>query len=346
MSASAISAAVRRAAGAAVVLCSAIGMLAPSARAEEPYFQGITINVAGTAGGLFDLMTRTMADFYGRYLPGNPAIVVKDQPGGGGLVAGNSLYNVAPKDGTVLAYVGPIAMDPLLNPGSGRAKFDAQKFTWIGSLGTSHSVLVIWSASPIKTAADLFTKETIVAGTGAGATTDFYPKVLNDVLGTKFKLITGYQGSKETYLAIERREADGRFSALDSIYATVPDWLPSGKATVILQASVSRQPTLPDVPTAVDLAKTDAQRQALDFLFLPSEMGRPIAAPPGIPAAQKTVLRDAFAKLIKDPAFLAEAKQRGLAVDGPMTGDEVDKAVATIYATPKAVVDRVVKAMQ
>jgi tripartite-type tricarboxylate transporter receptor subunit TctC len=346
MSASVISAAVRRAAGAAVVLCSAIGMLAPSARAEEPYFQGntITINVAGTAGGLFDLMTRTMADFYGRYLPGNPAIVVKDQPGGGGLVAGNSLYNVAPKDGTVLAYVGPIAMDPLLNPGSGRAKFDAQKFTWIGSLGTSHSVLVIWSASPIKTAADLFTKETIVAGTGAGATTDFYPKVLNDVLGTKFKLITGYQGSKETYIAIERGEAYGRFNSWDALKSTNSGWLTEKKAHVILQAAFNRHPELPDVPNVLDFAKTDEQKQTLRFMVAPSEM-RPIAGPPGISAERTAALRGAFARMVKDPAYLAEAKKRSIDTAQPMTGEELDEAVKAIYRTPKAIVERVAAAM-
>ena len=337
----------RALAGALVGGMLAVGLSPTAADAQDFYRdKTITVLVGGTAGGGFDTISRVMAAHMGAYIPGNPSFIVRDVPGGGGIVVANTIYNVAPKDGTSLAYIGPVAVQPLLSPGNKSIHFDATKIAWIGSLGVTNSVLIAWHTTPFKSAADLFAKEMIVSGTGAASTTDIYPKVLNAVLGTRFKLITGYQGSKETYLAIERREADGRFSALDSIYATVPDWLPSGKARVILQASVSRQPTLPDVPTAVDLAKTDAQRQALDFLFLPSEMGRPIAAPPGIPAAQKTALRDAFAKLIKDPAFLAEAKQRGLAVDGPMTGEEVDKAVATIYATPKAVVDRVVKAMQ
>ncbi|HET9148869.1 MAG TPA: tripartite tricarboxylate transporter substrate-binding protein [Alphaproteobacteria bacterium] len=330
----------------AVAGCAAaLGVAAPASAAPASFAGStITINVAGTAGGLFDLMSRTLGEYYGRHLPGNPAIVVKDQPGGGGLVAGNYLYNVAPKDGTVLAYVGPIAMDPLLNPGSGRAKFDAQKFTWIGSLGTSHSVLVIWNGAPIKTAQDLFTKETIVAGTGAGATTDFYPKVLNDVLGTKFKLITGYQGSKETYLAIERGEAYGRFNSWDALKSTKSDWLEQKKVRIVLQAAFKRHPELPDVPNILDFAKTPQQKQTLRFMVAPSEM-RPIAGPPAIPADRVKALRDGFTAAVKDPAYLAEAKKRGIDASQPMTGEDLASAIREIYRTPKPIVDRVAAAM-
>ncbi|HTI88806.1 MAG TPA: tripartite tricarboxylate transporter substrate-binding protein [Alphaproteobacteria bacterium] len=314
----------------------------------DDFYRGktITILVGGTAGGGFDTISRVMSTHLGKYIPGNPSFVVRDVPGGGGIVVANTIYNVAPKDGTQMAYIGPVVVQPLLSPDNKSIQFDATKITWIGSLGVTSSVLIAWHETPFKTAQDLFDKQMVVAGTGAASTTDIYPKVLNAVLGTKFKLITGYQGSKETYIAIERKEADGRFSALDSIYATVPDWIPSGKARVILQASVNRQSDLPDIPTAVDLAKTDDQRQALDFTFLPSEMGRPIAAPPGIPNEQKSILRTAFAKMIADPSFLAEAKQRGIEVNGPMTGEQVEAAVTKIYATPKAVVDQVIKAMQ
>ncbi|MGE5537288.1 MAG: Bug family tripartite tricarboxylate transporter substrate binding protein [Gemmatimonas sp.] len=327
-------------------LLSTVAAGAALAQSGEPYFKGntITINVAGTAGGLFDIMSRTLADHYGRFLPGNPQFVVKDQPGGGGIVAGNSLYNLAPKDGTVLAYVGPIAMEPLLNPEANRAKFDATKFTWIGSLGTSHSVLVIWSASPIKSADDLFTKETIVAGTGAGATTDFYPKVLNDVLGTKFKLITGYQGSKETYIAIERGEAYGRFNSWDALKSTQMHWLNDKKASVILQAAFARHPELPDVPNILDLAKTDEQKQTLRFMVAPSEM-RPIAGPPGIPADRAKLMRDAFMKTVNDPAYIADTKKRGYDSVNTMDGEALDRAIKSIYETPKPIVERVAKAM-
>jgi tripartite-type tricarboxylate transporter receptor subunit TctC len=325
---------------------TALMLSASAARAADSYFTGntITINVAGTAGGLFDVMSRMLGEYYSRYLPGNPTIVVKDQPGGGGLVAGNSLYNVAPKDGTVLAYVGPIAMDPLLNPGTSQAKFDATKFTWIGSLGSSQSVLVIWSASPIKTVDDLFTKETIVAGTGAAATTDFYPKVLNDVLHTKFKLITGYGGSKETYIAIERGEAYGRFNSWDALKSG-STWLEEKKAFVILQAAFHRHPELPDVPNVLDLAKTEEQKETLRFMVAPSEM-RPIAGPPGMPVERAKLMRDAFMKTVKDPAYIAAANKAGVDTAQPMNGEDLDQAIKAIYKTPKDVVARVAAAMK
>ena len=317
------------------------------AGAQEPIFPAntVTINVAGTAGGLFDVMARTLAEHMAKYLPGKPTIVVRDQPGGGGLVAANALYNVAPKDGSVLAYVGPIAMDPLLNPGTDRAKFDATKFSWIGSLGSSHSVLVIWGGAPVKTLDDLFTMETIVAGTGASSTTDFYPKVLNDVLGTKFKLVTGYQGSKETYLAIERGEAYGRFNSWDAMKSTVSHWLSEKKASVVLQAALHRHPELPDVPNVLDLAKTEEQRAILRFMVAPSEM-RPIAAPPGLSPERTRVLRDAFMKTVRDPDYLAAAAKQSLDTAQPMSGEDLQKAIEAIYATPPDVVAKVVAAMK
>jgi tripartite-type tricarboxylate transporter receptor subunit TctC len=272
--------------------------------------------------------------------------VVRDMPGGGGIVVANHTYNVAPKDGTTIAYVGPVVVQPLLSPGDKRIQFDAKKFTWIGSLGLTHSILFAWHKTPFHTAQDLFQREMVVGGTGAASTTDIYPKVLNAVLGTKFKLITGYQGTKETLIAIERGEADGRFNSWDSMKTTSGQWLRDGLVRILLQAATKRHPELPDVPTALELAKTDDQRQALEFLFLPADMGRPIAAPPGIPADRKAILVDGFAKLVKDKAFLADAKKAGLEVDGPMTSDEVVKTVDQIYATPKDVVQKVAKAMQ
>lgn len=314
----------------------------------ESFYKGKTITalIAGTPGGLFDIATRTMAEFLGKHIPGNPKIQGQNMPGGGGLVLANHLYNVAPKDGTVIAYVGPIAIDPLLNPGTGRAKFEALKFTWIGSLGAQHSVLSLWHTAPAKTVDDLFKIETVVAGTGAAATTDIYPKVLNAVLGTKFKLVTGYQGSKETYLAIERGEAHGRFNSWDALKSTVPHWLEEKKLNIVLQAALARHEQLPDAPTVLEIAKTDEQKQAMRFLFLPAQSGRPIAAPPGIPAARAKALRDAFAKLVKDEAFLAEMSKRGVEVERPMTGEQVAQNYATIYATPKPIVEMVAAAMK
>lgn len=327
-----------------------VAVLFATAAAAQPapgFFAGrtITINVAGTAGGGFDVMTRAMAKFYGRHIPGHPEVIVKTMPGGGGLVAANHLYNVAPKDGTMLAYLGPIAVDPLLNPGSSAAKFAATKFTWIGSLGASHSVLVVWHTAPAQTVDDLFKVETIVAGTGAASTTDFYPKVLNETLGFKFRLITGYQGSQETYLAIERGEAHGRFSSWDGLKSTVGHWFTEGKAKVVLQAALRRHPELPDVPTILELAKTDEHKQIVRFMLASAE-ARPIAAPPDIPADRATALRDAFAKLVADPEYVAEMKRLKLDPSGPMTGEQLQDYYKQVYLTPKAIIDRVAAAMK
>jgi tripartite-type tricarboxylate transporter receptor subunit TctC len=320
----------------------------PLAAHADDFYRGKTISVlvGGTAGGGFDTISRVMANHLGKYIPGEPTFVVRDVPGGGGIVVTNNIYNLAPKDGTQIAFIGPVVAQPLLSPDNKSIQFDPTKITWVGSLGATSTMLIAWHTSAVKTAQDVFDRQMIVNGTGAASNTDIYPKVLNATLGTRFKLITGYQGTKETNLAIERGEADGRFIPLDSLEASNPDWLRDGKVRVILQATIARQPALTDVPTVLDFAKTDAQRQALAFLLLPSEMGRPIAAPPGIPDAQKSILRTAFAKMIVDPKFLAEAKQRGIEVEQPMTGEQVETTVAKIFATPKAVADQVVKAMQ
>lgn len=333
-------------------ICGTVGLglatMACLPASAQEFYRNKTINVlvGGTAGGGFDTISRIMANHLGRYIPGNPTFLVRDMPGGGGIVVANHTYNVAAKDGTTISYVGPVVVQPLLNPDDKRIQFDAKKFTWIGSLGQTHSILFAWHKTPFMSAEDLFQREMVVGGTGAASTTDIYPKVLNAVLGTKFKLITGYQGSKETLIAIERGEADGRFNSWDSMKTTSGQWIRDGLIRVLLQASTKRHPELPNVPTALELAKTEEQRQAIEFLFLPAEMGRPIAAPPNVPAEQKTILRDAFAKLVKDANFLADAKKAGLEVEGPMTGAEVEKVVDRIYATPKPVVDKVAKAMK
>jgi tripartite-type tricarboxylate transporter receptor subunit TctC len=207
-------------------------------------------------------------------------------------------------------------------------------------------VLSLWHSAPAKTAADLFKIETVVAGTGAASTTDIYPKVINAVLGTKFKLVTGYQGSRETYIAIERGEAHGRFNSWDSLKSTVPQWLAEKKLNILLQMALARHAEIPDSPTILEIVKTDEQRQAMNFLLAPAQSGRPIAAPPELPPERAKSLRDGFAKLIRDQAFLAEMGKRGLEVEQPMTGEQVEKNYRAVYATPKPIIDRVAAAMR
>lgn len=323
-----------------------------SAQSVESFYRGntVTVLIAGTPGGGFDAYSRLMAQHLPRFLPGNPNMVAKNMGGAGGLTLANHLYNVAARDGTVIAYVGPIAMQPLLNPDAPNTKFDPRRFTWIGSLASSHNLLVAWHTAPVKEAADVFSKEMVVAGTGAASDTDFYPKFMNATIGTKFKLITGYVGTRETLKAIEQGEAHGRFMSFDSAKSTSKAWLDGGQLKIIFQNALERHPDLPNIPTIMDLLK---QRNAsadtvesFKFILSPDDMGRPIAGPPEIPADRAKALRAAFAQMVKDPNYLEDARKRGLDPDQPLDGDGVEKTVAEIYKTPKEIIARVAGAMK
>ncbi len=336
-----------RLAGIAVMVVAGVALLPSLGSAQELYRnKTIVLLVGGTAGSGFDTVLRVMSNHLGRHIPGTPSLTVRDMPGGAGIVVANHIYNTAPKDGLTLAYIGPVVTQPLLNPGDKRIQFVATSLTWIASLSVTHTVLFAWHRTPFNSVHDIFHREMVVGGTNAAANSDVYPKVLNALLGTRFRLMSGFQTITETLDAIEDGEVDGRFTSWDSMQTSVADWLRDGRARILLQASTKRHPNLKGVPTARELAKTDSQRQALDFLFLPAEMGRPIAAPPGVPAPQIAALRNGFSSLVEDPAFLADAKKAGLDVNEPMTGAEIETLVKRIYATPQAVVDEVIKAMQ
>jgi tripartite-type tricarboxylate transporter receptor subunit TctC len=334
------------------VFAAAMAIAAPAfGQSVEQFYKGktMTILIAGTPGGGFDAYSRLLAQHMPRFLPGNPTIVAKNMAGAGGLTLANHLYNAEVRDGTVIAYVGPIAVQPLFDPGSPQTKFDATQFTWIGSLAASQSLLIEWHTGPIKTPADLFTTEMIVNGTGAASNTDYFPKVLNEVLGTKFKLVTGYLGSRETLKAIEQGEAHGRFMSWDSVKATSKAWIESKDLRIVMQAAQQRHPELPDIPTVFEVAEAHGKKDAiptLKFMFSPDRMGRPIAGPPGIPADRVKALREAFSKMVADPQYLEAARKQQLEPDLPLDGASVEETIKEIYKTPKDVVARVAAAMK
>jgi tripartite-type tricarboxylate transporter receptor subunit TctC len=302
----------------------------------------ITIYVAGTAGGGIDLFARLVGRHLGSHIPGHPAITVEDMPGAGGIRAANFLARQAPHDGTVLTtFAGGPVLEPLIgvrNPG-----YDASQFTWIGALMKDVGLCVSWGASPFKTIDDVRNRTMVVAGTGAGSETDTWPVIINDVLGTKFKVVTGYLGTQETILAIERGEASGRcIISLSALKTAKPDWLTGNKVNILLQIGLKRSPELPDVPLLLDLAKNDSDRQMLKLLSAPSEIARPFAAPPGLDASTAALLRRAFDATIADPEFLAEAKTMHADIV-PSRGEGVQKLVSEIYATPRPVVERAKK---
>ncbi len=322
--------------------CLALGLVALAApcvaQPVEP-FRPITIYVAGTAGGGIDLYARWLARHLGRHVPGNPAVNVQVMPGAGGIRAASFLNDTAPKDGSALAtFSGGPLLEPLI--GARDRGYDASRFAWIGAISRDVSMCIAWKDGPFRTIDDAKKREMILAGTGAGSDTDTYPVLLNEVLGTKFRVITGYLGSKESFMAIESGEANGRCGMTwSALKAAKPDWLRDGKLSYLLQLGSEKIPELGDTPLAGDLVGKQDDRQMLDLLTTGTNFGRNFAAPPGAPAARVEILRHAFDETMKDPAFVAEGAQMQADIQ-PRSGADLQALMTKVYATPKPVVER------
>ena len=325
--------------GTAGALVGALLAAPVAADSVADFYKGktITIYIGYSAGGGYDTYARTVGRHIGRHIPGNPKTVAKNRPGAGSLKLANELYNTLPRDGTAIATIGRgIPMEPLF--GTKEAKFDPSKFNWLGSANNEVSVCVAWHKSPIKTLNDFLTKEMIVGGTGPGADTDTFPKVLNNVIGTKLKLVTGYPGGNDINLATERGEVEGRCGySYSSLKSRQANWLKEKKVKILLQMSTAKHPELPDVPFVMDLAKTEKDRKVLALVFARQAWGRPFVAPPGVPADRVKALQAAFAATMKDPKFLKDAKKQKLEI-APISGEEIGKLMAALYASPKELV--------
>jgi tripartite-type tricarboxylate transporter receptor subunit TctC len=307
----------------------------------EPYrAKTLTVYVGSTTGGSYDLYARLLARHIGRHVSGNPRVIVVDMDGAGGLRLANYLYNGAPKDGTAIGTLNRGALfEPLLGDTRG-AKFDAARFTWIGSASDEVSTCVVWKRTGITTFSELLTRPLTVGGTAAGADTNQFPKVLNGVFGTKLKVVSGYAGGNEIDLAMERGEVDGRCGwSWSSVLTSGKQWLDNGSMRVVLQLGLRGHRDLKDVPLVMDFAKTDEQKAILRLIFARNSLAYPFLAPPGMAPERTQILRKAFDETMKDPMFLADAKRSRLEI-APMTGDEAQKLVAEIYRTPKDVVIR------
>ncbi len=319
----------------AVALQSAV-----PARAEAPaeFYKGknVELYIGYSVGGAYDLYARVIARHLGKHIPGNPTIVPKNLEGAGSLRLANWLYNVGAKDGTVIGTIGRgTAFDPLL--GSRGAQFQADKFTWIGSANNEVSVCVAWKDSGISKFADVLEKELIVGGTGQAADTDQFPSILNGVLGTKFKIVSGYPGGNDVNLAMERGEVKGRCGwSWSSVLSTHKRWFDDGSISVLVQMSLHKHPGLPDVPLVMDFAKTDEQKQIFKLIFARQVMGRPFLAPPRVPNDRANALRDAFMRTLDDPEFLGEAEAAQLEIN-PVSGEQIENLVKEVYKTPKPV---------
>jgi tripartite-type tricarboxylate transporter receptor subunit TctC len=326
---------------AVLVACFAAGVSrAATAQDMEQHFRGkqIRLMIGSSAGGGYDLFARTIAAYWTRHIPGNPMLVPQNMPGSFSLQVANHVFSIAPKDGTVIGAVNPqIVTRAILDPE--RARFDARKFTWLGSALREYQIMVARTDAPVKTFEDAFSKELIVGGS-SGAD-DTFPTITNAVLGTKFKVIPGYPGTREVNLAMERGEVQGNGAITwSSIKATMTTMLNEHRINLIVQFGLKNHPELPKVPNALTYAKTDEQRAALLLLFATQEFGRPYIAPPDLPAPIAAVLRQSFDATMKDPAFLEEAHRRGLDID-PTPVDEIDALVQKLYATAPDTVRRV-----
>jgi tripartite-type tricarboxylate transporter receptor subunit TctC len=291
----------------------------------------LTIAVGFSPGGNYDLYARLVGRFIGRHIPGHPNVIVQNMPGAGSRRLANTLANLGPHDGTMMGLPNQgIAMDQAL--GTPGVKFDARKFNWVGSPTEDNNVFWAWHAYPVKTIEEAQQREFIVGATGPGSPTTFYPRIMNTLIGTKFKVVSGYPGSNELDLAIEKGEVGGRVVSWTSLRIT-SDWMATGKANVMLQFGLRKSAELAHVRMLQDLAKTAKHREIFEFLCLVPAMGRPFFLPPGVPAERVAALRRAFAATVKDPAFVDEIRRAKLSV-APLTADEITQIVARMFSAP------------
>jgi tripartite-type tricarboxylate transporter receptor subunit TctC len=326
--------------GAAHIAAIIVAVLLPTtAAADEPFYKGRQISwiLSADAGGGYASYARAFAPFFASHIPGKPNIVIQHMPGAGGIRAMNYLDSVAPKDGTVLGLVhSSVPFAPLF--GIKGAKFDPRHTNWIGSLDSNVAICVAWHTSRIKTWQDVLEKQFTVGGSGVGSQMETMPAMLNKLFGARMKVISGYKGGNEIYLAMERGEVDGRCGGLvSSINSTRPDWFPQRKIAIPIVVALRRSALFPDVPAVVEFARDERARQILQLFVAPQSMDRPILAPSGVPPARVAELRTAFHAAVNDPAFIAEAKRQHLEVE-EVTGEHVAEIVAGAYALPADIV--------
>ena len=285
-----------------------------------------------------------MARHLSRFIPGKPNIVPKNRPGAGHVIAANYLYNQAPKDGTTLgAFVSGFVLAQLLeSPG---VRFDADKFQWLASITSSNSTVYVWHTSSVRTIQDAMERPVITGGTGAGSLSVIYPTVINKVLGTRFKVVTGYPDSASLRLAMDRGEIEARGGAsLSSLRADSPELLKEGKIVLLAQGGFERDPEFPNIPLLSELATGDRQQGILRLLQTDVFLGRPILTAPGVPPERVALLRSAFAALLTDPGFISDERKAGLDVY-PTNGAKLQETAAAIFATPPDIVAEFRKAM-
>ncbi|MPZ38406.1 MAG: hypothetical protein GEU95_10105 [Rhizobiales bacterium] len=328
------------------VLCLGPGPAAADSVAGFYKDKQIRFVVRTTVGGDYDQYTRLIARFIGKYIPGNPSIVVVNMPGGGGITAANYMAQVAPRDGTVIGIVSQgLAMDQALGV-SQQLKADLKEFNWIANVVHSNQLLVVWHTSPTKTIEDAKKRVTTIGTTGAGSVSVQYPAFYNNVLGTRFKIVFGYPGGQFIDLAMERGEVEGRgANPYSGWMASKPTWIPEKKIIPLMQAGIEKEPALPHVPLITDQPVRDEDRPLLRFMANSSSIGRPLATTPGVPADRVAALRRAFAATVRDPEFIAAAKKENMQIK-PQSAEVLLKIILSVLNAPQDVRDRMKVALQ
>jgi tripartite-type tricarboxylate transporter receptor subunit TctC len=320
-----------------IVLLS--GAAQPGMALADDFFAGktITLSTHSEKGGGYEAYLRLLAEHMGRHIPGRPSFAILNQPGSGGLVAVNHAANVAPQDGTFLTIVSQSV--PVIEAAGGAGlQTSLGAFKWIGNFTRANNVTVTWASSNVKSLQDAKTREVVMGATGAGTSSEMGPILYNSLVGTRFKIVTGYSGAEALNEAMKRGEIDGRAnSTWASIKLTLLEEFKDGKVNVLIQMGLRKERELPDVPLLSELVKGDAKGEAIaKFMSLSVTAARPLAATPGVPDERVAVLRRAFDTTMQDPEFLAAAKMRGTDID-PMTGEETQAIITAVLATPKEV---------
>jgi tripartite-type tricarboxylate transporter receptor subunit TctC len=333
-----------------VLLLAATALLAGAlpvrADSVEEFYRGkqLQILVGAEVGGGYDINARLVARHIGRHIPGNPSVLPVNMPGGGSLRATNFVYNVAPRDGTAIgAPSRAIVSMPLM--GVEAAKYDPTKFGWVGSVTNEQSVCIALTTASVHSWDDLLQRKVIVGGSAPGSDTYTNAVMLRNLLGAQLELVPGYPDGKAVQLAMEKGEVDAECGSYSSLKTEQPAWIRDKKVSFIVLIGLERHSDLPNVPTVMELARSEHQKAVFKIILAQQEAGRPLLAPPGLPADRLRALRQAFDETVKDPEFLADAKRIGLEVN-PASGEQLQKLMAEIYASPPELVERAKRAVE
>jgi tripartite-type tricarboxylate transporter receptor subunit TctC len=324
------------------LLLIAAAMAPARAQSVADFYRGQSISmvVSSSAGGGYDTLSRVVARYLGKHIPGNPTVIVRNMPGAGGILAMNYLAHLAPNDGLTIGQVqNNTPFEPLF--GTKQADYDATKMTWLGTPSVETGLLIVWHASPVMTIDDARRIPMTAGASGANSTPSFYARLLNELLGLKLKIIPGYPGQNEVFLAMESGELDSFSSTFwSSLTSTRPDWIKEKKIRILVQYGPDKEAALPDVPYGPDLVASDDDKKLFEAAYAPLTVGRPFVAPPGLPAERSDALRAGLLATFKDPDFLADAAKSQLIINKPTSGEVMQAEILRVYQMPQRIIDR------